>query len=64
MLNKQKVLLVARERRRAESVNSSFVKISEAVPVENKVGKRVSKVKVLQRAIDYILSMMDVISQY
>ena len=54
----------ARERRRVEAVNSAFVKLRKAVPIENKRGKRVSKVKVLQRAIDYILSMREAISQH
>ena len=53
-----------RERRRVESVNSAFVKLSKSVPIENKRGKRVSKVKVLQKAIDYILSMREAISQH
>ena len=51
----------ARERRRVEAVNSAFVKLRKSVPIENKRGKRVSKVKVLQRAIDYILSMREAI---
>ena len=52
----------ARERRRVEAVNSAFVKLRKSVPMENKRGKRVSKVKVLQRAIDYILAMREAIS--
>ena len=52
----------ARERRRVEAVNSAFVRLRKSVPMENKRGKRVSKVKVLQRAIDYILAMREAIS--
>ena len=54
----------ARERRRVEAVNSAFVRLGKAVPIDNKRGKRVSKVKVLQKAIDYILSMREAISQH
>ncbi|XP_023320834.1 protein atonal homolog 7 [Eurytemora carolleeae] len=52
----------ARERRRVEAVNSAFVRLRRAVPIENKRGKRVSKVKVLQKAIDYITSLRSMIS--
>ena len=54
----------ARERRRVEAVNSAFVRLRKAVPIENKRGKRVSKVKVLQKAIDYILAMREMISEH
>ena len=47
-----------------EAVNSAFVRLGKAVPIDNKRGKRVSKVKVLQKAIDYILSMREAISQH
>ena len=54
----------ARERRRVEAVNAAFLKLRRAIPVDNKRGKRVSKVKILTRAIDYILNMKDAINQH
>lgn len=54
----------ARERRRVEAVNAAFLNLRKAVPLDNKRGKRVSKVKILQRAIDYILNMKDAIDQH
>ena len=54
----------ARERRRVEAVNAAFLKLRKAVPLDNKRGKRISKVKILQRAIDYILNMKDAIDQH
>ena len=43
----------ARERRRVQAVNNAFAKLRKAVPIENR-SKRLSKVKTLQRAIEYI----------
>lgn len=43
----------ARERKRVQAVNSAFVRLRKVVPVENR-GKRLSKVKTLHRAIEYI----------
>ena len=54
----------ARERRRVEAVNGAFLRLRRAVPVDNKRGKRVSKVKILTRAIDYILNMKDAIDKH
>ena len=54
----------ARERRRVEAVNSAFLRLRKAVPLDNKRGKRVSKVKILQRAIDYILNMQSAIDNH
>ena len=54
----------ARERRRVEAVNTAFLTLRKAIPLDNKRGKRVSKVKILQRAIDYILNMKDAINQH
>ena len=54
----------ARERRRVEAVNGAFLRLRRAVPVDNKRGKRVSKVKILTRAIDYILNMKDAIDNH
>ena len=50
----------ARERRRVEAVNSAFLRLSRAVPKADRGlgdSKRVSKVRVLQGAIDYIRGM-------
>ena len=54
----------ARERRRVEAVNGAFLRLRRAVPLDNKRGKRVSKVKILTRAIDYILNMKDAIDKH
>ena len=54
----------ARERRRVEAVNVAFLRLRKAVPLDNKRGKRISKVKILQRAIDYILNMKDAIDHH
>ncbi|RWS22451.1 achaete-scute 1a-like protein, partial [Leptotrombidium deliense] len=43
----------ARERKRVQAVNLAFQRLRKAVPVENRT-KRLSKVKTLQRAIEYI----------
>lgn len=43
----------ARERRRVQAVNQAFYKLRKCIPIENR-NKRVSKVKTLQFAIDYI----------
>uniref|UniRef100_T1JCI1 BHLH domain-containing protein n=1 Tax=Strigamia maritima TaxID=126957 RepID=T1JCI1_STRMM len=50
----------ARERRRVQAVNSAFAKLRKCVPVENR-NKRLSKVKTLQKAIEYISHMQDMI---
>ncbi|CAG9762258.1 unnamed protein product [Ceutorhynchus assimilis] len=47
----------ARERRRVEAVNDAFVKLRNAVPIQNTRGKRISKVKTLLCAIDYIRAL-------
>lgn len=39
-------MIYFRERRRVEAVNSAFVKLRRTVPIENKRGKRVSKVHI------------------
>lgn len=44
----------ARERQRVQTVNSAFVRLRKAIPTENPRGKRISKVKTLQKAIAYI----------
>lgn len=43
----------ARERKRVQAVNLAFVRLRKCVPVENR-NKRLSKVKTLHRAIEYI----------
>lgn len=50
----------ARERRRVQAVNSAFARLRKCVPVENR-NKRLSKVKTLQRAIEYIAALQDVL---
>ncbi|XP_065159144.1 achaete-scute complex protein T3-like [Atheta coriaria] len=54
----------ARERRRVQAVNGAFVRLRKAVPFENNRGKRVSKVKTLQYAIDYIQKLQDLLRDY
>ncbi|XP_043190133.1 transcription factor 21-like [Amphibalanus amphitrite] len=43
----------ARERRRVQAVNVAFSRLSKVVPLETR-GKRISKVKTLHKAIEYI----------
>ncbi|ESO84158.1 hypothetical protein LOTGIDRAFT_80373, partial [Lottia gigantea] len=50
----------ARERRRVQAVNSAFTKLRKHVPYEAR-HKRLSKVKTLQLAIDYIHALQDII---
>lgn len=52
----------ARERRRVQAVNNAFAKLRKAVPIENR-NKRLSKVKTLQRAIEYIEALQDILRQ-
>ncbi|XP_066245378.1 helix-loop-helix protein 6-like isoform X2 [Euwallacea similis] len=47
----------ARERRRVHAVNNAFVKLKNAIPIQNTRGKRISKVKTLLYAIDYIRTL-------
>ena len=54
----------ARERRRVHAVNLAFVKLRKALPFENKRGKRISKVRVLQKAIDYIQDMHEAVTKF
>ncbi|XP_059482455.1 achaete-scute homolog 1-like [Neocloeon triangulifer] len=53
----------ARERRRVQAVNTAFYRLRQAVPGDTAAsrGKRVSKVKTLQRAIDYIYILQDML---
>lgn len=44
----------ARERRRVQAVNGAFQKLRKVVPIEENKSKRMSKVKTLQLAIEYI----------
>ena len=50
----------ARERRRVQAVNSAFLRLRKRIPTENK-HKRLSKVKTLKHAIDYIRKLSDMI---
>ncbi|EFA02170.1 transcription factor ATOH7 [Tribolium castaneum] len=53
----------ARERRRVQAVNSAFARLRKVVPLENTRGKRVSKVKTLQQAIEYIQALVQLLEQ-
>ncbi|KAK5643898.1 hypothetical protein RI129_007743 [Pyrocoelia pectoralis] len=53
----------ARERRRVQAVNSAFVRLRKALPIENTRGKRISKVKTLQNAIQYIQHLQELIEE-
>ncbi|KAF2355838.1 Myc-type basic helix-loop-helix (bHLH) domain [Trinorchestia longiramus] len=55
----------ARERRRVQSVNSAFVRLRRALPshVVTGRGKRVSKVKTLKAAMNYIWTMQQLLKQ-
>ncbi|XP_044736723.1 putative uncharacterized protein DDB_G0282499 [Chrysoperla carnea] len=53
----------ARERRRVEAVNSAFIRLRKAVPIENTRGKRISKVKTLQKAIEYITALQNLLKE-
>lgn len=50
----------ARERRRVQTVNSAFLRLRKHVPCQTKQ-KRLSKVKTLRVAIDYIKELQDMI---
>lgn len=50
----------ARERRRVQAVNSAFARLRKSVPFENR-NKRLSKVKTLHRAIEYIAALQDLL---
>lgn len=53
----------ARERRRVQAVNSAFLKLRKHVPYHSK-HKRLSKVKTLKIAIDYIHELQSLISDF
>lgn len=53
----------ARERRRVQAVNGAFSKLRRHIPYENK-NKRLSKVKTLKIAIDYIHHLQDLIEDF
>ncbi|CAG0889180.1 unnamed protein product [Cyprideis torosa] len=53
----------ARERRRVQAVNSAFSKLRDVLPLDNR-GKRVSKVKTLKKAMDYIQHLSDILGNY
>jgi len=52
----------ARERRRVQAVNTAFAKLRKCVPVENR-SKRLSKVKTLQKAIEYISTLCELLNK-
>ncbi|CAD5123664.1 DgyrCDS11986 [Dimorphilus gyrociliatus] len=53
----------ARERKRVQNVNSAFTYLRRHIPYENR-HKRLSKVKTLRIAIDYIQSLQSLISEH
>ena len=53
----------ARERRRVETVNNAFLRLRRHVPLDTK-HKRLSKVKTLRLAIDYIKRLTEVINRH
>ncbi|KAK7086464.1 hypothetical protein SK128_012589 [Halocaridina rubra] len=53
----------ARERRRVQSVNVAFARLRRVVPCTSGRSKRVSKVKTLQGAIDYIQHLQDILKE-
>ena len=53
----------ARERKRVQAVNNAFLRLRRHVPSENK-HKRLSKVKTLKLAIDYIRKLSDMIAKH
>ncbi|KAJ8314837.1 hypothetical protein KUTeg_006987 [Tegillarca granosa] len=53
----------ARERRRVQAVNNAFLKLRRHVPFENK-HKRLSKVKTLRGAIEYITKLQEMILEF
>ncbi|KAH7939614.1 hypothetical protein HPB52_014999 [Rhipicephalus sanguineus] len=52
----------ARERRRVQAVNSAFCRLRKCVPIENRA-KRLSKVKTLHKAIEYIYALQDLLDK-
>nr|XP_027197179.1 protein atonal homolog 7-A-like [Dermatophagoides pteronyssinus] len=52
----------ARERKRVQAVNMAFMRLRRCVPVENRT-KRLSKVKTLHRAIEYIAALDSILKQ-
>ncbi|KAL4233804.1 hypothetical protein ACF0H5_008482 [Mactra antiquata] len=53
----------ARERRRVETVNNAFLRLRRHVPIETR-HKRLSKVKTLRYAIDYIKRLTSMIDEH
>ncbi|XP_015907701.1 achaete-scute complex protein T3 [Parasteatoda tepidariorum] len=52
----------ARERRRVQAVNTAFSRLRKCVPTESK-SKRLSKVKTLHRAIEYIQMLQEMLTK-
>ncbi|XP_003739393.1 achaete-scute complex protein T3 [Galendromus occidentalis] len=52
----------ARERRRVQAVNGVFAKLRKCVPIENR-SKRLSKVKTLHKAIEYIAALQRLLAE-
>lgn len=52
----------ARERKRVEQVNNAFAELRKCIPIENRK-KRVSKVRTLRVAIEYIKSLSNILEK-
>ncbi|ELU07318.1 hypothetical protein CAPTEDRAFT_80653, partial [Capitella teleta] len=52
----------ARERKRVQTVNGAFVRLRKFIPYENR-HKRLSKVKTLRKAIEYIDHLQAMLGQ-
>ncbi|KAK9875814.1 hypothetical protein WA026_009600 [Henosepilachna vigintioctopunctata] len=50
-----------RERNRVQAVNFAFNRLRKAVPIQHARGKRISKVKTLQNAINYIKDLEELL---
>lgn len=53
----------ARERRRVQNVNSAFIKLRKHIPYQNR-SKRLSKVKTLRTAIEYIRHLRTLVNDH
>lgn len=50
-----------RERSRVRAVNAAFIKLRQMVPTISSRNKRVSKVKTLQKALEYICELHNIL---
>lgn len=54
----------ARERRRVHTVNQAFNRLKAFIPTLKQKTKRVSKLKILKAAIDYVYDLQDILADY